>query len=64
MMTLSFKRMRARDQCVEVRERPEHGIDTAIVGDVIAEVAHRRSEERRQPDRVDAEARDIIEPAR
>ena len=58
---LEPERVRALDQRVEVGERAEHRIDVAIIGDVVAEVAHRRGEEGRQPDRVDAEARDIIE---
>ncbi len=53
--------MGAFDQGVEIVERSEHWIDRAKVGDIIAEVAHRRGEEGRQPDGVDAEARDIVE---
>ena len=58
---LQPERMRARDQRVEIGERAEDRIDVAIIGDVIAEILHRRGEEGRQPDRVDAEAGDIIE---
>ncbi len=58
---LESERVRALDQRVEVGERAEHRIDIAIIGDVVAEIAHRRGEEGRQPDRVDAEARDIVE---
>jgi hypothetical protein len=43
------------EQDVEVRERAELGGDVAVVGDVVAEVRHRRSIERRQPDRLDAQ---------
>jgi hypothetical protein len=52
---LEAERVRAFDQRVEIGERSEHRIDAAIIGDVVAEVAHRRGEEGRQPDRVDAE---------
>ena len=51
------------DQRVEVRQGAEHGIDVAVVGDVVAEVAHRRPEDRRQPDGVDAEPGEVVQPA-
>src|SRR4051794_34606032 len=53
--------MGAVHKSVEVREGPKHGIDTAIIGDVITEVAHWGSEEGRQPHRVYAEARDMVQ---
>ena len=53
--------VRGRHQRVEVVHRPERRVDRAVVGDVVAEVAHRRREERRQPDRVDAEPREVRE---
>ena len=55
--------MRIGDERVEIAERAEQGIDAAIVGDVVAEVGHRRGIDRRNPDRVDAEALQITEPA-
>src|SRR5262249_51262765 len=51
---------RAR-QRVEIAKRPEARIDIDIVGDVIAEVGHRRGGDRRQPDRIDAEPAQIID---
>src|SRR5262249_41576868 len=51
---------RAR-QSVEIAKRPEERIDIDIVGDVIAEVSHRRRVDRRQPDRVDPEPAQIID---
>jgi len=36
----------ARRQGVEIGQGPEDRVDTAIVGDVVAEVLHRRTEER------------------
>jgi len=48
------KRMGAGDQRVEIRKRAENGIDIAIVGHVIAEIAHRAFEHGRQPDGIDA----------
>ena len=56
--------MRLGDQRVEIGERAEHRIDVAIVGDVVAEILHRRGEEGRDPDRVDAERGDIGAAAR
>src|SRR6185437_4206215 len=55
------ERMGALDQPVKIVERAEDRIDRAMIGHVIAEVAHRREEERREPHRVDAERRDIVE---
>ena len=49
------------DQRVEVVERPEHRVDVAVVGDVVAEVGHRRAEERREPHRLDAEFDEVID---
>ena len=49
--------MRLVDQRVEIGQRAEHRIDVAIVGDVVAEILHRRLEEGRDPDRVGAERR-------
>ena len=49
---------------VEVGERAEQRVDVAVVGDVVAEVAHRRPEDRRQPDGVDAEPGEVVEPRR
>ena len=49
--------VRLVDQRVEIGERAEHRIDVAIVGDVVAEILHRRLEEGRDPDRVGAERR-------
>ena len=45
----------SRDQLVEVRERAEHRVDVAVVGDVVAEVGHRRGEDRAEPDPLDLE---------
>ena len=55
-------RMGLRQQIVEIGERAEARIDAAIIGDVIAEIGHRRGVDRRDPNRVDAEADQIVEP--
>ena len=54
--------MRTGEHRVEIGESPEHRIDIAIVGHVIAHVRHRRLEEGRHPDRIDAERGDVVEP--
>ena len=41
--------VRTGHEPVEVAERPEHRRDGAIVGDVVAEVGHRRWIDRRDP---------------
>ena len=55
--------VRGLDQRVEVGERAEARIDRGVVRDVVAEVLHRRPVDRRQPDGVDAEPREVVEPA-
>ena len=52
------------DQPVEVGEGAEDRVDVAVVGHVVAEVGHRRAEERREPDGVDAEPRQVVEARR
>ena len=51
------------DEPVKHFERTENRIDPAVIGDVIAEIMHRRRIERRDPDRVDAKPDEVIEPA-
>src|SRR4051812_14859893 len=57
-------RVRVREERVEVVERAEDRVDVAVVGDVVAEVGHRRAVERRQPDRLDAERLEVVETRR
>src|SRR5918994_201449 len=47
---------------VEVLERAEHGVHGLVVRDVVAEVVHRRRIDRRQPEGVHAEPREVIKP--
>jgi hypothetical protein len=54
--------VRRCQQAVEVRERPEHRIDVLVVGDVVAVVVLRRRIHRREPQHVDAEAGEVVEP--
>ena len=51
------------DEAVEVGEVAVVGVDVEVVGDVVAVVALRRRVDRAQPDGVDAERRDVVEPA-
>ena len=59
---LDVARVRRFEQRVEVGERSEHRVDIARVTHVVAVVGHRRGEERRDPDGVDAEIDQMIEP--
>ena len=61
---LEAEPVRLRHQRVEIGQRPEDRVDVDIVGNVVAEVLHRRDEEGRDPHRVDAEVGDVAEPAR
>ena len=54
--------MGLRKQVVEVCQRAEAWIYVAIVGNVIAEINHRRRVNRGDPDRFDPKADKIIEP--
>ena len=49
-------------QGIEVGQGTEERIDIAVVGDVVAEVRHRRRVERRDPDGVDTQRDQIVEP--
>jgi hypothetical protein len=53
--------MRRRDQIVECRQIAEQWVDVAVIRDVVAEIRHRRWEDRRDPHRVDAEKDEMIE---
>jgi hypothetical protein len=46
-------------QAVEVLERAEERLDGGVVGDVVAEVGHRRAVDRRQPHGVDPEPGEV-----
>ena len=53
--------VRAGNERVEIGERAEDRIDVAIIGDIIAEIAHGRGEEGRYPDRVHAQFGDMLQ---
>src|SRR5215472_8140438 len=53
--------VRAGNDAAKIRQRAVVGVDAAIIGNVVAVVAPWRRVERQQPDRVDAEAGDVIE---
>lgn len=46
-------------QGIELTERAEDRVDIAVVGDVLPEIGDRRGVERGEPDRIDAECRQI-----
>ena len=50
------------DQTVQSVETAEQWIDITRVGDVVAMVGHRRDHDRVEPQGVDAECREVIEP--
>src|SRR3546814_5984225 len=52
------------NQRVEIGKRPEHRVDVAVIGDVIAEIGHGRGIDGRKPDRIHAEIDQMIEPPR
>jgi hypothetical protein len=54
--------MRLGQQAIEIGQRAEQRIDVTVVGNVVAEISHRRLEEWRDPDRIHTEARHIVEP--
>jgi len=47
----------------EILHGPEHRINGAEVGDIIAKVQHRRTVNRREPDGVDTEPFQVVEAA-
>ena len=51
-----------RDEPIEIVERAEVGMDSRVVGDVVAPVDVRRGVYGVEPDRVDAEPREVLEP--
>jgi hypothetical protein len=53
--------VRLGDQLLELVEGAELGQDRLVVGDVISTVAQRRGEERREPERVDAQPLQVVE---
>ena len=54
--------MRFRHEALEVLHRPVVRMDVLVVGDVVAVVPERRRIEGQQPERVDAEALEVVEP--
>jgi hypothetical protein len=49
------------EEGVEVRERAEQRVDVAVVADVVARVALRRRVERREPERVHSQVREVLQ---
>jgi len=59
---LQAQRMRLGQQAVEVGQGAEQRVHIAVIGDVVAEVGHRRGEERGDPDRVHAQRGHVVQP--
>ena len=53
----------AGDELVEVGQGAEHRVDVLVVGDVVAVVVLRRAVDRGEPDDVDAQRGEVVEPA-
>ena len=51
-----------RDQLVELLERAEQRVDALVVADVVAVVGLRRGVDRREPQDVDAEVAQVVQP--
>ena len=49
------------DEFVEIFKCAEHGVDVAVIADIVAEIFHGGFEERRDPDSIDAEAGYVVE---
>ena len=62
MIDAHAARVRLLEQLDEVRDRAELRQDRGVVGDVVAAVAQRGWVERRQPQAVDAEPLQVVEP--
>ena len=58
---LDVARVACGDELVEVLQCAEDRVDVAVVGDVVAEVGHRRREDRAQPDRPDPQPGEVVE---
>src|SRR4051794_29681522 len=54
--------MQFGSQAVEVIERAEERVHVGVVGDVVAEVFHRRRVDRREPDSVNAKPGQVFQP--
>ncbi len=55
--------VRLGDQLGDIVQAPEAGVDAGEVGDVVAAVGQRRGIHGREPERVDAECGEIVQPA-
>ncbi len=59
---LQAARVRLLEERVEVGERAEQRMNRAVVANVVAEVPHRGGKDGGDPDRVDSEADQVLEP--
>ena len=54
--------MDGQKQLIKVIQISKDGIDVAVIGNVIAEIRHRRRVEGRDPHRLDSQLNQVIEP--
>src|SRR5205823_7551306 len=52
------------EKLVEIRERSEASIDLGVIGNVVTEIRHRRTENRRDPNGADPEVHEVVEAPR
>ena len=62
MTSLMPRSCSAGDQLVQLLQRAEQRVDVLVVADVVAVVVHRRAVDRRQPDHVDAQLGQVVQP--
>ena len=58
---LNFAFVRFLDETSKLLHRSKQGVDLQIVGNVVAEVEHRRFDEWRDPDGIDAKPCEVVE---
>lgn len=56
---LEIMGMRCREQSVEIRQFAEYRINGHVIGNVVAEIGHRRAEDGREPERIDTKLGEI-----
>src|SRR4051794_18759511 len=55
--------MRCGEQSIEVGQFAEYRIYGRVIRNIVAEIRHRRAEDRREPERIDAKLRKMRQPA-
>ena len=55
-------RVRFRNQPFEIRHVAKDRVDINVIGNVVSEIGHRRSEYRRNPDRINSKLDEVRQP--